>query len=71
MVRKSLAEVNRMKCNKQARKKYNNANYKYQSICFKIDELQAINQYCKENNIPKNTLLREACMKAIGKSTID
>ena len=64
---KTLAEKNRMKCNVEARKKYNAKNFKYQSVCFKISELEDIEQYCKENNIPKNTLLRKAVMKYIGK----
>lgn len=67
---KTIREKNQMECNKQARKRYKEKNFKYQSICFKITELEAIDAYCKENNIPKNTLLREAAMKAIGK-TID
>lgn len=66
--RRTLAEENRMEYNKEARKKYDKANFKYQSVKFKIAEIEAIDQYCKENNIPKNTLLREACMNAIGKS---
>lgn len=65
---KTLREKNQMECNKQARKRYKEKNYKYQSICFKIEELEAIDAYCKENNVAKNTLLRAAAMEAIGKS---
>lgn len=65
---KTLREKNQMECNKQARKRYKEKNYKYQSICFKIEELEAIDAYCKENNVAKNTLLRMAAMEAIGKS---
>lgn len=61
-------EKNQLECNKAARKRYNKSNYKYQSICFKNEELDAINAYCERNNIQKNTLLREAAMNAIGKS---
>lgn len=64
---KSLKEKNQMECNKLARKKYKEKNFKYQSVCFKIQELEDIEAYCKENNIPKNTLLRKAIMEYIGK----
>lgn len=65
---KTLSEKNRMECNKRARKKYAEKNFKYQSICFKIEELEEINAYCTKYDIPKNTFFREACMNAIGKS---
>jgi hypothetical protein len=58
---------NQAEYNKEARKKYNQKNFKYQTISFKIEELEAVNTYCKENNIPKNTLLRKAIMQYIGK----
>lgn len=64
---KTLAEKNRMECNVEARKRYNAKNFKHQSVCFKISELEDIEAYCKENNIAKNTLLRKAAMKYIGK----
>ena len=64
---KSIRERNQMECNKQARKRYKEKNFKYQTVCFKIAELEDIEAYCKENNIPKNTLLRQAVMNAIGK----
>ncbi len=67
---KSLQERNRMECNKKARKKYNDANYKYQSVAFKISELEEINAYCERYGIAKNTFFRESCMNAIGR-TID
>ena len=60
-------ERNQLESNKQARKKYNEKNFKYQTVCFKITELEDINAYCKENNIAKNTLLRQAVMQYIGK----
>ena len=56
-----------MECNKLARKKYKEKNFKYQSVCFKIKELEDIEEYCKKNDIPKNTLLRTAIMEYIGK----
>lgn len=58
---------NQIECNKEARKRYKERNFKYQSVCFKIEELEAIDAYCAENNIPKNTFFRETCMNAIGK----
>lgn len=61
-------EKNRMECNKRARKKHIKENYKYQSVCFKNEELEEINAYCEQYGIPKNTFFREACMTAIGKS---
>ena len=59
---------NQLESNKQARKKYAEKNFKYQSVCFKITEMEEIEAYCKENEIPKNTLLRKAVMQYIGKS---
>ena len=61
---------NQAEYNKEARKRYNKANFKYQSVCMKITELEAIDTYCKENGIPKNTLFRKAVMEYIGQ-TID
>lgn len=58
---------NKLECNVEARKRYKEKNFKYQTVCFKIEELEDINAYCAENNIPKNTLLRKAAMDAIGK----
>lgn len=64
---KTTREKNQMECNKEARKKYNKKNFKYQTVSFKITELEDIEAYCKENNVPKNTLLRKAVMQYIGK----
>lgn len=58
---------NQLECNKEARKKYNKENFKYQTVSFKITEMEDIETYCKENNVPKNTLLRKAVMQYIGK----
>ena len=63
-------EKNRLECNKEARKKYKEKNFKYQTVCFKIGELEDIEAYCKENNLPKNTLLRKAVMQYIGKNFV-
>ena len=67
MVR-TMKEINALESNKRARRKYKEKNFKYQSVCFKISEIEAIEAYCAENNIPKNTFFREVTMKAIGKS---
>ena len=64
---KTTREKNQMECNKEARKKYNKKNFKYQTVSFKITELEDIEKYCEENNVPKNTLLRKAVMQYIGK----
>jgi hypothetical protein len=64
---KTLKEKNQMQCNKEARKRYNKANFKYQTISLKNEEMEEINNYCKENGIPKNTLFRKAVMQYIGK----
>ena len=53
--------------NKEARKRYNEKNFKYQTVLFKIEELEAVNDYCKDNGIPKNTLIRKAIMQFIEK----
>ena len=58
---------NQLESSKEARKRYDKENFKYQSVVFKITELEDIETYCKENKIPKNTLLRKAVMKYIGK----
>lgn len=65
---KTIREKNQMECNKRARKKYTERNFKYQTVCFKIRELEDIEAYCAKHDIPKNTLLREAAMQYIGKS---
>ncbi|MBO5127761.1 MAG: hypothetical protein J6C42_08560 [Clostridia bacterium] len=65
---KTIQEKNRMECNKNARKKYDKEHFKYQSVCFKIEELEEINQYCEKYGIQKNTFFREACMQYMGKS---
>ena len=54
--------------NKEARKRYNEKNFKYQTVLFKIEELEAVNDYCKKQEVPKNTLIRKAVMQYIGKS---
>lgn len=57
---------NQLESNREARKRYTEKNFKYQTVCFKIEEIEEINAYCKENKVPKNTLLRQAAMQYIG-----
>lgn len=61
-------ERNRKDYNREARKEYTKKNFKYQTVCFKNEEMDEINAYCEKYGIPKNTLLREAAMNRIGKS---
>lgn len=55
------------KYNKEYREK-NKENYKMQSVHFKREEIDSIDEYCKKNNMKRNFLIREATMKYIGKS---
>ena len=61
-------QKNQLESNRKARKKYTEKNFKYQTVCFKIEEIEEINAYCEKHGIPKNTFFRESCMNAIGKS---
>ena len=49
----------------QAKKEYEKKKFKYQNVCFKIEEIETIDLYCKENNIARNTLIRNATMNYI------
>jgi hypothetical protein len=61
-------QKNQLESNKKARKKYTEKNFKYQTVCFKNEEIEEINAYCEKYGMAKNTFFREACMRAIGKS---
>ena len=61
-------QKNQLESNKKARKKYTEKNFKYQTVCFKIEEIEEINAYCKKYGIPKNTFFREASMLHMGKT---
>lgn len=50
------------------RKEYEKKAFKYQNVCFKIEEMDDIEAYCKDNGEAKNTLIRKAVMEYIGKS---
>lgn len=63
---KSLKERNQMECNKKSRAKYDAKAFRYQSVKLKVSELEAIDRYCEENGVAKNTLLRKAIMEYIG-----
>lgn len=51
----------------ESSKVYDKKHFKYQTVLFKISELEDINHFCEENGIAKNTLVREAVMQYIGK----
>ena len=48
-------QKNQLESNKKARKKYTEKNFKYQTVCFKIEEIEEINAYCEKYGIAKNT----------------
>ncbi|MBR6524545.1 MAG: hypothetical protein IKT57_01080 [Clostridia bacterium] len=62
---KTIKEKNQMECNKRAREKYEEKNFKHQTVKFKIAELDMLNDYCSKNKIPKNTVMRTAIMQYI------
>ena len=50
------------------KKEYEQKKFKYQNVCFKIEEMEDIEAYCKDNGEAKNTLIRKSVMNYIGKS---
>lgn len=64
---KTLKEINQMECNVKARKKYDATHFKYQSVKFKLEEIEAVDAYCKANNLSKNTFFRQVIMDYINK----
>lgn len=50
------------------KKEYEKKKFKYQNVCFKIEEMEDIEAYCEINGEAKNTLIRKAVMGYIGKS---
>ena len=49
---KTLKEKNAMQFNKDARKRYTEKNLKYRTDCMKKTEIEEVEAYCEENNIP-------------------
>ena len=49
------------------KKEYEKKKFKYQNVCFKIEEMEDIEAYCKLWGEAKNTLIRKAVMEYIGK----
>ena len=49
------------------KKEYEKKKFKYQNVCFKIEEMEDIEAYCKNFGEAKNTLIRKAVMEYIGK----
>ena len=37
-------QKNQLECNKKARKTYTDKNFKYQTVCFKIEEIEEIKE---------------------------
>ena len=52
---------------KYNRKAYEEKAFKYQNVCFKSEEMKAIEAYCKLWGEAKNTLIRKAVMEYIGR----
>ena len=46
---------------------YEKKKFKYQNVCFKVEEMEEIEAYCKKEKIAKNTLIRQATMEHIGR----
>lgn len=49
------------------RKEYEKKAFKYQNVCFKSEEMEQIESFCKLWGEPKNTLIRKAVMEYIGR----
>lgn len=49
------------------KKEYEKKKFKYQNVCFKIEEMDDIEEFCKVHGEAKNTLIRKAVMGYIGK----
>lgn len=69
---KSLQEKNQMPCNKEARARYNSGynkkmGLKMLSVRFKEEEIKEIDDYCKNNDIPKTELIRNIILDYIRK----
>ena len=49
------------------KKEYEKKKFKYQNVCFKTEEMEDIQDFCKKYGEAKNTLIRKAVMDYIGK----
>ena len=63
---KTLRERNQMECNKKARARYDALNFTKKTVKLKNSEYEAIEAYCTQTGMPKNTLYRMAIMQYIG-----
>jgi len=52
------------------KKEYEKKNFKYQNVCFKVEEMDEIEEFCKLWGMPKNTLIRSAVMEYIRKPVV-
>ncbi len=62
---RTLKEINQAEYNVRARKKYDAVHFKYQSVKFKIEEIEAVDKFCAEHNLSKNTFFRQVIMDYI------
>ena len=53
------------------KKAYEQKNFKYQNVCFKIEEMDEIEEFCSENGVAKNTLIRHAVMQYVRGKKLD
>ena len=58
------------KTQRDANKKWDDANMKYQKVKLKIDEYNRLQEYVKANNIQKNTFIRKAIAKAMDEGVV-
>ena len=49
------------------KKEYERKKFKYQNVCFKIEEMKEIEAYCEDFGMAKNTLIRQAVMDYINR----
>ena len=47
------------------KREYEKKHFKYQNVCFKSEEMEKIETYCKRYGVAKNALIREAVMEFI------
>lgn len=47
------------------KKEYEKNNFKYQNVCFKLEEIEAIDAFCQANGESRNGLIRKAVMEYI------
>lgn len=48
-----------------SREEYEKKKFRYQNVCFKVEEMTLIESFCKTNGESKNGLIRKAVMEYI------